>query len=146
MSVTHQVSQGIRSTKLKEQQRSKSAHCANNATTRRTAHEVSRSRDTDKPVSTGACHWTENRQILHSAWFSKHTTRLRVHTYACLKHSDFLNIGRMRNSGLSNGCSHETLLHFGLQQLSQGSVKQLPSNSNLKTRPVHSSLWNTSVF
>ena len=54
-------------TRLKEQQRSKSGHCANCATTRRTAHEVRRSCDTDKPVSTGACNWTENRQILHSA-------------------------------------------------------------------------------
>ena len=113
--------------------RSTSAHCANCATTRRTAHEVRRSRDTDKPVSTGACHWTDNRQILHSAWFSKHTTRLRIHTCACLKHSNFLNTDRMRKPGLSNCCSHETLLHFGLPQLSQGRVKQLPSNSNLKT-------------
>ena len=30
--------------------RSTSAHCANRATARRTAHEVRRSRDTDKPV------------------------------------------------------------------------------------------------
>ena len=39
----------------------------------------------------------------------------------------------MRKQGLSNCFSHETLLHFGLQQLSQGRVKQLLSNSNLKT-------------
>ena len=113
--------------------RSSSAHCANCATARRTAHEVRRSRDTDKQVSTGACHGTENRQILHSAWFSKHTTSLRIHTCACLKQSNFLNTDRMRKLGLSNCCSHETLLHFGLQQLSQGRIKQLPSNSNLKT-------------
>ena len=43
--------------------RSTRAHCANCSTTRRTAHEVRRSRDTDNPVSTGACHWTDNRQI-----------------------------------------------------------------------------------
>ena len=113
--------------------RSTIAHCANCATTRRTAHEVRRSRDTDEPVSTGACHGIENRQILDSAWFSKHTTRLRIHTCACLKHSNFLNTDRMRKPGLSNCCSHETLLRFGLQQLSQGRVKQLPSNSNLRT-------------
>ena len=113
--------------------RSSSAHCANCATARRTAHEVRRSRDTDKQVSTGACHGTENRQILHSAWFSKHTTSLRIHTCACLKQSNFLNTDRMRKPGLSNCCSHETLLHFGLQQLSQGRIKQLRSNSNLKT-------------
>ena len=74
-----------------------------------------------------------NRQILHSAWFSKHTTRLRIHTCACLKHSNFLNPDRMRKPGLSNCCSHETLLHFGLQQLRQGRIKQLPNSSNLKT-------------
>ena len=76
---------------------------------------------------------TANRQILYPAWFSKHTTRLRIHTCACLKLSNFLNTDRMRKQGLSNCCSHETLLNFGLQQLSQGRVKQLPSNSNLKT-------------
>ena len=119
--------------KTKGKLRSTSAHCADCATTRRTAHEVRRSRDTDIQVSTGTCHVTENRQILHSAWFSKHTTRQRIHTCAYLKHSNFLNTDRMRKPGLSNCCSHETLLHFGLQQLSQERVKQLPSNSNLKT-------------
>ena len=119
--------------KTKGKLRSTSAHCVNCATARRTAHEVRRSRDTHKPVSTGACHGAENRQILHSAWFSKHTTRLRINTCACLKHSNFLNNDRMRKPVLSNCCSHETLLRFGLQQLSQGHVKQLLSNSNLKT-------------
>ena len=119
--------------KTKGKLRSTSAPCANYATARRTAHEVRRTRDTDKQVSTGTCHVTENRQILHSAWFSKHTTRLRIHTCACLKHSNFLNTDRMRKPGLFNCCSHETLLHFGLQQLSQGRVKQLPNNSSLKT-------------
>ena len=77
----------------------------------------------------------KNKQhILHSARFSKHTTRLLVHTSACLKHSNFLDTDRMRNTGWFNCCSHETLIHFGLQQLRQGRVKQLPSNSNLKTR------------
>ena len=116
--------------KTKGKLRSTSAH---SATARRTVHEVRRSRDTDKPVSTGTCHETENRQILHSVWFSKHTTRQRIHTCAYLKHSNFFNTDRMRKPGLSNCCSHETLLHFGLQQLRQGRVKQLPSNSNLKT-------------
>ena len=37
--------------KTKGKLRSTSAHCANCATARRTAHEVRRSRDTDKPVS-----------------------------------------------------------------------------------------------
>ena len=37
-----------------------------------------------------------NRQILHSASFSKHTTRPPVHTSACLKHSNFVNTDRMR--------------------------------------------------
>ena len=73
------------------------------------------------------------QQTHHSAWFSKHTTRLRNHPCACLKHSNFLNTDRMRKSGLSKGCSHETLLLFGLQQLSQGRVKQLLSSSNHKT-------------
>ena len=114
--------------------RSTSGHCANCATAGRTAHEVRRSRDTDKQVSTGACHGTENRQILHSAWFSKHTTRLRIHTCACLKHSNFLNPDRRGKPGLSNCCSHVTLFHFGLQQLRQGRVTQLPNSSNLKTR------------
>ena len=63
----------------------------------------------------------------------KHTTRLRIHLCACLKHSDFLNADRMRKSGLSKSCSHETLLLFGLQHLSQGRVKQLLSSSNHKT-------------
>ena len=82
--------------KTKGKLRSTSAHCANCATARGTAHEVRRSRDTDKQVSTGTCHVTENRQIFHSAWFSKHTTRLRIHTCACLKHSNFFNTDRMR--------------------------------------------------
>ena len=112
---------------------STSAPCANCDTARKTAHEVRRSRDTDKQVSTDTCHVTENRQILHSVWFSKNTTHLRIHTSACLKHSNFLNTDWMRKHGSSNCCSHETLLHFGLQQLRQGRVKQLPSNSNLKT-------------
>ena len=119
--------------KTKRKLRSTNAHCANCATERRTAHEVRRSRDTNKQVSIGTCHVTENRQIIYSSWFSKHTTRLRIHTCACLKHSNFFNTDRMRKPGLSDCCSHETLLRFGLQQLSQGRVKQLPSNSNLKT-------------
>ena len=131
--------------KTKGKLRSTSAHCANCATARRTAHEVRGSRDTDKQVSTGTCHVTENRQVLHSAWFSKHTTRLRIHTCACLKHSNFLNTDRMRKPGLSNSCSHETLLHFGLQQLRQGRVKQRATQI-LRQGPVHSTLWNTSVF
>ena len=103
--VTHQVSQEIRyyspltGGTTEGKLRSTSAHCANCATTRRTAHEVRRSRDTDKQVSTGACHWTDNRQILHSAWFSKHTTLLRIHTVcACLKHSHFLNTDRIQKT------------------------------------------------
>ena len=67
---------------------------------------------------------SRHQQTHHSAWFSKHTTRLRIHSCACLKHSNFLNTDRLRNSGLSTDCSHETLLLFGLQQLSQGRVKQ----------------------
>ena len=100
MCVTQQVhctvTEILLTTEEQRRPRSKSAHCANCATTRRTAHEVRRSRDTDKPVSTGACHRTDNRQILHSAWFSKHSTRLRIRTCACLKHSNFLNTDRMR--------------------------------------------------
>ena len=137
MCVTRQVhctvTEILFTTEEQRRPRTKSAHCANCATTRRTALEVRRSRDTDKSVSTGACHWSDNGQILHSAWFSKYTTRPRIHTCACLKHTNFFNTDRMRKPGLSNCCSHETLLHFGLQQLSQGRVKQLPSNSNLKT-------------
>ena len=63
----------------------------------------------------------------------KHTTRLRIHPCACLKHSNFLNTDRLRKLGLSNSCSHETLLLFGLQQLSQGCVKQLQNSSDRKT-------------
>ena len=48
------------------QQRSKSAHCANSTTARRTAHEVRRSRDTDKQIQ-------------------------QRFTSACLKHSNFFN-------------------------------------------------------
>ena len=76
---------------------------------------------------------SRHQQTHHSAWFSKHTTRLRIHSCACLKHSNFLNTDRLRNSGLSTDCSHETLLLFGLRQLSQGRVKQLLSSSNQKT-------------
>ena len=63
---------------------------------------------------------SRHQQTLYSAWFTKHTTRLRIHPCACLKHSNFLNTDRMRKSGLSNGCSRETLLLFSLQQLSPG--------------------------
>ena len=63
----------------------------------------------------------------------KHTTRLRIHPCACLKHSNFLTTDRLRKLRLSNSRSHETLLLFGLQQLSQGRVKQLLSSSNRKT-------------
>ena len=76
---------------------------------------------------------SRHSQTLHSAWFSKHTTRLRIRPCACLKHSNFLNTDRMRKLGLSNGCSHETLLLFGLRQLSQGRVKRLLSSSNQRT-------------
>ena len=47
-----------------------------------------------------------NRHIIHSAWFSKHTTRLPVHTSACLKHSNFLNTDRMRKR------DHPTAVHI----------------------------------
>ena len=87
--------------------RSQSAHCANSAKNCTRNVLVSR-----------------HQQTHHSAWFSKHTTRLRIHSCACLKHSNFLNTDRLRKSGLSTDCSHETLLLFGLQQLSQGRVKQ----------------------
>ena len=96
--------------------RSQSAHCANSAKNCARSTLVSR-----------------HQQTHHSAWFSKHTTRLQIHSCACLKHSNFLNTDRLRKSGLSNGCSHETLLLFGLQQLSQGRVKQLQNSSDRKT-------------
>ena len=131
--VTHQVSQGIRyyspptGGTTEGKLRSTSAHCANCATTRKTAHEVRWSRVTNK--------------TLHSAWFTKHTTRLRIHPCACLKHSNFLNTDRMRKSGLSNGCSRETLLLFSLQQFSpktcQAASEQLKS---YEQGSVHSSL------
>ena len=63
----------------------------------------------------------------------KHTTCLRIHPCACLKHSNFLTTDRLRKLRLSNSRSHETLLLFGLQQLSQGRVKQLLNSSNRKT-------------
>ena len=118
--VTHPVTQEIllttnwRTTEGKL--RSQSAHCANSAKNCTRSALVSR-----------------HQQTHHSAWFSKHTTRLRIHSCACLKHSNFLNTDRLRKSGLSNGCSHETLLLFGLQQLSQGRVKQLQNSSDRKT-------------
>ena len=46
-------------TKLRKKQRSTSAHYANSVITRRTAHEVSWSRDNNKQVSTDASHWTD---------------------------------------------------------------------------------------
>ena len=39
----------------------------------------------------GATHQMGARQILHSAWFSKHTTCLGMYHNACLKRSNFLN-------------------------------------------------------
>ena len=63
----------------------------------------------------------------------KHTTRLRIHPCACLKHSNFLTTDRLRKLRLSNSRSQETLLLFGLQQLSQERVKQLLNSSNRKT-------------
>ena len=96
--------------------RSQGAHCANSAKNCTRSVLVSR-----------------HQQTHHSAWFSKQTTHLRIHSCACLKHSNFLNTDRLRKSGLSNSCSHETLLLFGLQQLSQGRVKQFLNSSSRKT-------------
>ena len=58
----------------------------------------------------GATHQMGARQILHSAWFSKHTTCLGTYHNACLKLSNFLNrntvcpiVAHMEHHGNSNG-------------------------------------------
>ena len=58
----------------------------------------------------GATHQMGVRQILHSAWFSKHTTCLGIYHNACLKHSNFLNrntvcsiVAHMEHHGNSKG-------------------------------------------
>ena len=124
--------------KTKGKLRSTSAHCA---TARRTAHEVRGSHDTDKQVSTGTCHVTENRQILYSAWFSKHTTHLRIHTSACLKLSNFLNTDRMRKPDCP------TAVHMKPFSTSVfNNSHSFRATQILRQGPVHSTLWKTSIF
>ena len=124
MRVSQQVTQKILlTTNWKNNNRRKTAL---HERTLRQQRDHAKNRARSAPVS-------RHRQTLHSAWFSKNTTRLRIRPCACLKHSNFLNTDRMRKLGLSNGCSHETLLLFGLRQLSQGRVKKLLSRSNQKT-------------
>ena len=119
---------------------------------RRTA-QIAQQRE--RPRSTGAKRDAQqasasgpktNRHILHSAWFSKHTTRLPVHTSACLKHSNFLNTDRMRKR------DGPTAVHMKPSSTSvfNNSERDVSSSFRatqiLRQGPVHPTLWNTSVF
>ena len=87
-----------------------------------------------------------NRQILHSAWFSKHTTRPLVHTSACLKHSNFVNTDRMRKRG------GPTAVHVNPFSTSVFNNSDRDVSSSFRTAQilrqgsVHQNLWNTAVF
>ena len=48
-----------------------------------------------------------------------HSTSLLVHNSACLKHSNFL---KHKTKTETNGCSHETLHHFGLHLMSYSPI------------------------
>ena len=113
------VSQTSR-TKNSPHKKENSAQHAQNSATHETARKTTLHRSEEGRSTSVSLGTKNNRQILHSAWFSKHTTRLPVHTSACSKHSKFHQHWQNEKRGWSNRCSHETLLHFGLQQLWQG--------------------------
>ena len=87
-----------------------------------------------------------NRHILHSAWFSNHTTRLPVRTSAFLKHTNFLNTDRMRKR------DGPTAVHMNPFSTSVFNNSDKDVSSNFRATqisrhgPVHPTLWNTSVF
>ena len=87
-----------------------------------------------------------NRQILRSAWFSKHTTRPLVHSSARLKHSNFSNTDRMRKR---NGPTAVHMKPFSTSVFNNSDrdvSSSFRATQILRQGPVHPTLWNTSVF
>ena len=100
-----------------------SAQRAQNSATRATARRTTLHRSEE-----GRSTSISLRHIVPFCVVLKKHTRLFVHTSACLKHSNFLNTDRMRKR------DSPTAVHMKpFSNNSDSDVKQLPSNSNLKT-------------
>ena len=105
-----------------------SATRATRATARKTT--LHRSEEGSTRVSLGP---KTRRQILQSAWFSKHTTRPPVHTSVCLKHSHLLNTDRMRKRDGPTAVHMKPFSTSVFNNCDRDVSSSFPSNSNLMT-------------
>ena len=88
----------------------------------------------------GACRRTRTRlrqtgarQILHSVWFSKHTTCLEIHYRECLKHSNFLNRSKHTVSPTHGHCKVTGIQTIGTLNSDSNTVRS-PNVSDQKSR------------
>ena len=119
------------------------ATCAEQRNPRNSAKDYAPKRDAWQASPSGP---KTNRHILHSAWFSKHTTRLLVHTSACLKHSNFLNADRMRKRDGPTAVHMKPFSTSVFSNSDRDVSSSFRATQMLRQGPAHPTLWNTSVF
>ena len=123
-----------------------SAQRAQNSATRAMARKTTLHKSEEGRYLASASGPKTNKQILHSAWFPKHTTRPPVHTSACLKHSNFFNTGRMRKRDGPTAVHMKPFSTSVFNNSDRDVSTSLRSTQILRQGPVHPTLWNTSVF
>ena len=129
-----------------QQKKENSAQRAQNSATRATARRTTLHRS-EEGRSTGVSLGTKtNRHILHSARFSKRTTRLPVHTSACLKHSYFLNTDRMGKRDGPTAVHRKPFSTSVLNNSDRDVSSSFRATHILRQGPVYPTVWNTSVF
>ena len=137
-----QTSRIRKSPHKKENSAQRAQNSATSATARKTTlHKSEEGRSMGVSLGTKT-----NRQILHSAWFSKHTTRLPVHTSACLKHTNFLNTERMRKRDGPTGVLMKPLSTWVFSNSDRDVSSSFRATQVLRQRPAHPTLGKTSVF